>query len=51
MKNRTLERQALQQDPFTTLGGITVVFKDQLPKAKGALDIIDMINRNDEEIS
>lgn len=51
VKNGTLERQALQQDPFTTLGGITVVFKDQLPKAKGILDIIDMINRNAEEIS
>ncbi|MGQ4668798.1 type I restriction-modification enzyme R subunit C-terminal domain-containing protein [Metabacillus halosaccharovorans] len=51
VKNGTLERQALQQDPFTTLGGITVVFKDQLPKAKGILDIIDMINRNAEGIS
>lgn len=51
VKNGTLERQALQQDPFTTLGGITVVFKDQLPKAKGVLDIVDMINRNAEEIS
>lgn len=51
VKNGTLERQALQQDPFTTLGGITVVFKDQLPKAKGILDIVDMINRNAEEIS
>ncbi|WP_201741290.1 DEAD/DEAH box helicase family protein [Pradoshia eiseniae] len=51
VKNGMLERQALQQDPFTTLGGITVVFKDQLPKAKGILDIIDMINRNAEEIS
>ncbi|WP_099364498.1 DEAD/DEAH box helicase family protein [Fredinandcohnia onubensis] len=51
VKNGTLERQALQQDPFTTLGGITVVFKDELPKAKGILDIVDMINRNAEEIS
>ncbi|AXC51969.1 DUF4145 domain-containing protein [Bacillus spizizenii] len=51
VKNGTLERQALQQDPFTTLGGITVVFKDQLPKAKGILEIIDKINRNAEEIS
>ena len=46
VKNGVLERQALQQDPFTALGGITVVFKDQLPKAKGILDIIDRINRN-----
>lgn len=51
VKNGMLERQALQQDPFTTLGGITVVFKDQLPKAKGILDIVDMINRNAMEIS
>ncbi|MBT2716971.1 DEAD/DEAH box helicase family protein [Bacillus sp. ISL-57] len=51
VKNGTLERQALQQDPFSSLGGITVVFKDQLPKAKGILDIIDMINRNAEDIS
>lgn len=39
------------QDPFTTLDGITVVFKEQLPKAKVILDIIDMINRNAEGIS
>ncbi|MBO9131241.1 DEAD/DEAH box helicase family protein [Bacillus sp. 165] len=51
VKNGTLERQALQQDPFTTLGGITVVFKDQLPKAKGILEILDTIKRNAEEIS
>ncbi|WP_342559799.1 DEAD/DEAH box helicase family protein [Psychrobacillus sp. FSL W7-1457] len=51
VKNGTLERQALQQDPFSSLGGIMVVFKEHLPKAKGVLDIIDMINRNAEDIS
>lgn len=51
VKNGTLERQALQQDPFTSLGGITVVFKDQLPKARSVLAIIDRINRNAEDIS
>ncbi|WP_427901796.1 DEAD/DEAH box helicase family protein [Metalysinibacillus jejuensis] len=51
VKNGTLERQALQQDPFTSLGGITVVFKDQLPKARSVLAIIDRINRNPEDIS
>lgn len=51
VKNGTLERQALQQDPFSSLGGIMVVFKDQLPKARGVLDIIDRINRNAEDIS
>lgn len=51
VKNGTLERQALQQDPFTSLGGITVVFKDQLPKARSVLAIIDQINKNAEDIS
>lgn len=51
VKNGTLERQALQQDPFSSLGGIMVVFKDQLPKARGVLDVIDQINRNAEGIS
>lgn len=51
VKNGTLERQALQQDPFSSVGGIMVVFKDQLPKARGILDIIDHINRNAEDIS
>lgn len=51
VKNGTLERQALQQDPFTSLGGITFVFKDQLPKARSVLAIIDRINRNAEDIS
>ncbi|MEK5528593.1 DEAD/DEAH box helicase family protein [Viridibacillus sp. FSL R5-0468] len=51
VKNGTLERQALQQDPFSSVGGIMVVFKDQLPKARGILDIIDRINRNAEDIS
>lgn len=51
VKNGTLERQALQQDPFSSTGGIMVVFKDQLPKARGVLDIIDRINRNAEDIS
>jgi type I restriction enzyme R subunit len=51
VKNGTLERQALQQDPFSSIGGIMVVFKEQLPKARGILDIIDSINRNAEDIS
>ena len=51
VKNGTLERQALQQDPFISLGGITVVFKDQLPKARSVLAIIDRINKNAEDIS
>ena len=51
VKNGTLERQALQQDPFTSLGGITFVFKDQLPKARSVLAIIDQINKNAEDIS
>lgn len=51
VKNGTLERQALQLDPFTSLGGITVVFKDQLLKARIVLAIVDRINRNAEDIS
>ncbi|GEK31726.1 hypothetical protein KZO01_20350 [Kurthia zopfii] len=51
VKKGTLERQVLQQDPFSSVGGIMVVFKDQLPKARGILDILERINRNAEEIS
>lgn len=51
VKNGTLEPHALQQDPFSSVGGIMVVFKDQLPKARGILDIIDRINQNAEDIS
>ena len=51
VKNGKFERQALQQDPFSSLGGITVVFKDQLPKVRSVLEIIDRINRNAEDIS
>lgn len=51
VKNGILERQALQQDPFSSLGGITHVFKDQIPKARSVLSIIDRINRNAEDIS
>lgn len=50
VKNGTLERKVLQEDPFTTLGGVMVVFRDQLPKAKSMLDVVDMINRNAEDI-
>ncbi|KTR25784.1 DEAD/DEAH box helicase [Exiguobacterium indicum] len=51
VKNGTLERQMLQQDPFTRVGGITTVFKDNLPTASGILAIVDEINRNAEFIS
>ncbi|KRV45917.1 hypothetical protein P9F86_03790 [Bacillus altitudinis] len=55
---KQLPAEEMHQEMVTTIfpfiktlgGGITVVFKDQLPKAKGILDIIDIINRNAEEI-
>jgi len=49
VKNGTLEKKVLQEDPFRTLGSVTELFRDNLDNARGIIRVIDMINRNVEE--
>ncbi|WP_241139001.1 DEAD/DEAH box helicase family protein [Bacillus mycoides] len=51
VKNGTLDKQVLQQDPFRTLGSITSLFKHNMGDVKGIIGIIDRINNNSEFIS
>ncbi|MEN3156670.1 DEAD/DEAH box helicase family protein [Priestia aryabhattai] len=51
VKNGTLDKQVLQQDPFRTVGSITSLFKHNMPDAKKIISIIDRINKNSEIIS
>lgn len=50
VKNGTLNKQVLQQDPFRTVGSITSLFKHNMPDAKKIISIIDRINKNSEII-
>ncbi len=51
VKNGTLDKQVLQQDPFRTLGSITSLFKHNMGDIKKIIGIIDRINNNSEFIS
>lgn len=51
VKNGTLDKQVLQQDPFRTLGSITSLFKNSMGDAKKIISVIDRINKNSEFIS
>lgn len=51
MKNRTLDKKVLQQEPFKTVGSIVELFKDNMDDARRIIGIIDVINRNSEEIT
>lgn len=51
VKNGTLDKQVLQQDPFRTLGSITSLFKHNMGDVKAIIGIIDRINNNSEFIS
>ncbi|BAQ09542.1 type I site-specific deoxyribonuclease [Bacillus sp. OxB-1] len=51
VKNGTLDKQVLQQDPFRTLGSITSLFKENMGDVKKIITIIDRINGNSEFIS
>lgn len=46
VKNGTLERTELQNDPFRNLGTVTELFNDNLLEAKKILGIIDEITYN-----
>ena len=50
VKNGTLEKYVLQEDPFRSLGSVTELFKDNIEDVRGIVRVIDMINRNTEEI-
>ncbi|MGE7907530.1 DEAD/DEAH box helicase family protein [Peribacillus sp. NPDC094092] len=49
VKNGTLEKKVLQEDPFRSLGSVTDLFRDNLDNVRGIIRVIDMINRNTEE--
>ncbi|MFE4029478.1 DEAD/DEAH box helicase family protein [Priestia sp. YIM B13551] len=49
VKNGTLEKKVLQEDPFRSLGSVTELFRDNIADARGIIGIIDSINRNTEE--
>lgn len=51
IKNGTLDKKVLQQEPFRTVGSIVELFKDNMDNARKIIGIIDEINRNAEEIS
>lgn len=50
VKNGTLDKQVLQQDPFRTLGSITSLFRNNMGDVKRIISIIDKINNNSESI-
>ncbi|WP_400247950.1 DEAD/DEAH box helicase family protein [Niallia sp. JL1B1071] len=49
VKNGTLEKKVLQEDPFRALGSVTELFRDNIDDVRGIIQIIDVINRNTEE--
>jgi type I restriction enzyme, R subunit len=51
VRNGTLEKQVLQEDPFRSLGSITVLFRDNIDDVKRIIQVIDNINRNTEEFA
>ncbi|MGG4547753.1 DEAD/DEAH box helicase family protein [Rossellomorea marisflavi] len=49
VKNGTLEKKVLQEDPFRSLGSLSDLFKDNVDDVRGIIRVIDMINHNTEE--
>jgi len=49
VKNGTLEKKVLQEDPFRSLGSVTELFRDNIDDVRGIIGVIDGINRNTEE--
>ena len=50
IKNGTLDKRVLQQEPFRSVGSIVELFKDNMDDARKIIGIIDEINRNAEDI-
>lgn len=48
--NGYLEKEALQQDPFRTLGSVSELFEDNIQDVRKILGIIDNINENVDTI-
>jgi type I restriction enzyme R subunit len=51
IKNGTLDKKVLQQEPFRTVGSIVELFKDNMGDAGKIIGIIDEINRNAENVT
>lgn len=51
IKNGTLDKNVLRQEPFRSVGSIVELFKDNMDDARKIIGIIDEINRNAEEIT
>jgi type I restriction enzyme R subunit len=49
VKNGTLEKKVLQEDPFRALGSVTELFRENIDDVRGIIRVIDTINRNVEE--
>lgn len=49
VKNGTLEKKVLQDDPFRALGSVTELFRDNSDDVRGIISVIDTINRNVEK--
>lgn len=49
VKNGTLEKKVLQEDPFRSLGSVTELFRDNIDDVRGIINVIEMINRNVED--
>ncbi|MDQ0253932.1 hypothetical protein J2S74_001305 [Evansella vedderi] len=48
VKNGTLEKRVLQEDPFRSLGSVTELFRDNIDDARKIISVIDTINKNTE---
>ncbi|MDQ0253929.1 hypothetical protein J2S74_001302 [Evansella vedderi] len=48
VKNGTLEKKVLQEDPFRSLGSVTELFRDNIDDARRIISVIDTINKNTE---
>jgi type I restriction enzyme R subunit len=51
VKNGTLDKKVLQQEPFKTVGSIVELFKENIDDARSIIGIIDVINKNSEKIA
>ncbi|MED4850605.1 DEAD/DEAH box helicase family protein [Caldifermentibacillus hisashii] len=51
IKNGTLDKNVLRQEPFRSVGSIVELFKDNMDDARKIIGIIDEVNRNAEEIT
>ena len=51
VKNGTIEKTELQEDPFKSLGGVSEVFEGNISVIKQIIVDIDMINENAEKLA